>query len=1059
MERRLQNELGAVESALRSASLWRALTRWLLGAAGAVALILLTEALAGWTWKWLWLAALAAAVAGADVILGRNNRKEPGLRAVVAAIERDHPDARHLLAAAAEQEPNPASGEFGYMQLRVIAEVLEHPSRREWRRDLERKSRLALLQSLGAAAVFAAVLALLPLAAIRGRAALGLPMAEVTVSPGDTNVERGTSLVIAAQFDGEPPPEATLVVAGASGKTQRIALARRLADPVFGASLAEVSEPGKYHVEYRGRATRDYAITVFDYPALARADATLRYPGYTGLSNRTILDTLRVTAVEGSRLSYALQLNKPVAHAQLAGSNQTLSLDVGGGAVAALRDLPLTNSARYSLTLQDAEGRTNKFPIEFVFQVVVNKRPEVRVTFPNGDPRVSPLEEMQVRAEAVDDFGLVKYGIGYSVSGKEARIVELGESAPGGQKRQFSYLIPLENLGAQVDDVISYFAWADDLGPDGQPRRTRSDIFFAEVRPFEEIFRANQSADSGNGQQQGNRGLELAEMERQIAIATWKLQNGTATNFAADLSTVLQAQDGAITQAAQAQHETQGAAAGKALQTAVKYMERSRDSLREARKKTEALPDALAAQQAAYQALLKMVPREFRVGNSRNGRGGGQAGQPGDRQLQQLELASEQERYETERQATAPANSQQREQLQIADQLKQLAQRQQDLNERLKEMQTALQEARSEQEKQELQRQLKRLTEDEKQMLAQEDELRQQMEQSPNANSLSNARQQLDRACSDTQRAAQRLEDNAPSQALAAGARAQEGLQQLRQNLRSQTATQFSEQMRRMRNQARDLASQEQEVSSGLDSLSTPDNKTLDDSAPRRQLIQKMAREQSALTNLLAGVQEVTEQAETTEPLLSQQLYDTYRRANQARTDNLLDTSEQLLDHGLVSQAGEVDRSIRQNIDDLKQRVERAAESVLGSESDALKYAQKELDDLAGRLLSETAAAQTNGAAGGIAGQTNGPPGMRGQSASAQTASAQTGASTNGPPSQNAQQGELAQQLGAATENGGGQNGGPDSGPITGSDFLDWSGRMRDVEQVLDDPNLRNDLA
>jgi hypothetical protein len=78
-----------------------------------------------------------------------------------------------------------------------------------------------------------------------------------------------------------------------------------------------------------------------------------------------------------------------------------------------------------------------------------------------------------------------------------------------------------------VDQVVSYFAWADDYGPDGQVRRTFSDMFFAEVRPFEEIYRADQSGQAESGeqnQQGGNQNTRLAELQKQIVVATWKLQ-------------------------------------------------------------------------------------------------------------------------------------------------------------------------------------------------------------------------------------------------------------------------------------------------------------------------------------------------------------------------------------------------------------------------------------------------------------------------------------------------------------------------------------------------------
>jgi hypothetical protein len=196
--------------------------------------------------------------------------------------------------------------------------------------------------------------------------------------------------------------------------------------------------------------------------------------------------------------------------------------------VAVLAAYPLTNSGRFILALEDAEGRSNKFPADFVFQALPSRRPEVKLDFPRGDQRVSRLQEMQLQGEATGDFGLVKYGIGYGIAGQDPRFVEMGGPAPGKEKRSFNYLIPLEKLDVQADQVIGYFVWADDHGPDGKTRRTFSDIFFAEVRPFEEIFRADQSGnseDESQGQQgQENPTAKLADLQKEIVIATWKLQ-------------------------------------------------------------------------------------------------------------------------------------------------------------------------------------------------------------------------------------------------------------------------------------------------------------------------------------------------------------------------------------------------------------------------------------------------------------------------------------------------------------------------------------------------------
>jgi hypothetical protein len=558
-----------------------------------------------------------------------------------------------------------------------------------------------------------------------------------------------------------------------------------------------------------------------------------------------------------------------------------------------------------------------------------------------------------------------------------------------------------------------------------------------------------------------------------------------ADSYSSNLVIIQQSQDEALEQARQMLKDNQGVSNRSALEAAVKEMEHSKASLAQAPSVPEKLNEALAAQEAAYQALLKLLPREYRVSRTRNAGGSGGANQPNPRQLNQLEMTEEENRYETERQATAAPTPQQRARGHAADQLKQLAQRQQDLNERLRELQTALQEARTDQQREEIKRELKRLQEQERQMLADLDQLRQDLAKAPDSSDLAQTRQQLEQTRSDVQRAAEALGKDSPSQALAAGARAQESMRQLREQLRKTSSSQFSEQMRQLRRQVRDMSGREDDLARGIESLGNSDHKSLDDSAERKELSRQALRQQSALTNLLSGLRAVSEQAESTEPLLSRQLYDTLRRADQARPESQLDATAQLLDRGFMPQAAQAEKSVRQSVNQLRQGVERAAESVLGSESDALKYAQRELEDLSRQVERDAASTNTNSAATAESGRGRNPassqsgrspgsqpsqqPGSNGQnqnpnspgnsgSENQETQSSSSGAASGAGESGNnpdlSRLRELVQELGGASgANAGGNN------PITGVGYANWADRMREVEQVLDSPDLRNQLA
>ena len=180
----------------------------------------------------------------------------------------------------------------------------------------------------------------------------------------------------------------------------------------------------------------------------------------------------------------------------------------------------------------------------------------------------------------------------------------------------------MEELNLKPDQLVTYYLWADDLGPDGQVRRTASDIYFAEVRPFDEIYREDQSGqgqDQGSYQNQpGNASEEtarLVELQKQIINATWKLQRQAnragrqpSAQYLKDAPVVLESQKTALDQARSMKARAPDAEASKLIEQVEREMEQAVVHLTAATKTAEPLPQALAVEQSAYQALLKLRP-------------------------------------------------------------------------------------------------------------------------------------------------------------------------------------------------------------------------------------------------------------------------------------------------------------------------------------------------------------------------------------------------------------------------------------------------------------------
>jgi hypothetical protein len=1200
-------------------------------------------------------------------------------------VESRYPELNGRLLTAVQQHAG-ERGEFNYFQRRLLEEALAHRQRNDWAEVLP-NSRVRRAQALHWSALFLFALVLPGLRTTGGGHLLArIDDSQLSVTPGDASVERGNSLVVLARFSGRLPPVVDLVIGEGTAPTQRISLAKSLADPVFGGSLPDIQSNLVYRVEYGGRRTREFKVAVFEYPRLESADIDVLFPEYTQLPPKHISNTRRLSAVEGSRVDLKLQLNKPVVSARLAPKDRSrpvIALQVETNQpVAALNQFPLAASQNYELQLVDAEGRTNKASAQFTFVALTNRSPEFQLASPRGDQRPSALEEVAFEGTVWDDFGLPAYGLGYAIPGRETEFVELGRGVPGREKRSFKFVLRLEDLDLKPDQLISWFVWGDDVDSDGRVRRTTGDLFFGEIRPFEEIFREGMSMDgssAGMSGQRGNQATRLTELQKQIINATWRLRRdhsstgspqsklleppnriayveadhslslrervglpsvgfakeevrgnifgqtagrepapgqpsrvrvgapaskpGAVRSYQEDATVVHDSQAQAIEQAELAAGRVDDPREEALWAAAIAEMEKARARLQAATNSPAALAEALAAEQAAYQALLKVQQHEYQVARNQNRSqsGGGGRDQQMQRQLEQMELTQSDNRYETQRQAQRPQNNERREELQVMSRLQELARRQQDLNDRLKELQSALEEARTEQEREEIRRRLKRLQEEEQQMLADVDELRQRMDRPENQSRMADERRQLEETRDDVQRAAEAAGRESPSQALASGTRAQRQLQQLRDDMRKKNSSQFADDLREMRSDARELARRQEEITKKMQTQLKEERGRLSDSSELGDLASQLDAQKERLTNLVQRATEISQQAEEPEPLLSRQLYDTLRKYTQDTAHNVQEAESDLLNRRLLTRelyqrlkspsesdgaklldltsdlwrqeirredfrreaAGTAQRA-RAGIDDFKSGVERAADSVLGDDTEALRMAEQGLKELTEQLQREMAEAEgadsTNkqSSAGQRAGTDQTAPGQRGSNQRNGSQSEQANANPSGQPTaqsegqnnpgekpqgseqsspgqspgqtgqpgqasqqngqqagqqpgssgqqQGAQQGgqqgngsgeenQTAQnqrdgsnprdgsQRGGSRQRGGSERAGgpggqdygggggwdwnrfwndpaqPGTWPLTGQNFGPWSDSLRDVEEMIEDPALRNQVA
>lgn len=902
-------------------------------------------------------------------------------RDIARVIEQKHPSLNALLLTAIEHEPE-AEKSAGFLHERLIDRALAHAATQNWPVTVANKpyTRAAVGAVIAILAFLATDIALRLQSRSRTKTEIVKAQKEeeakptefqATLTPGDAELERGSRLIIEARFNGPVPADATLVVSEADGKErERLPMRLTVDEQVFGGMINKVERDAKYHVEFAGQKSQVHTLSVFDFPALVGSDVIVTPPEYTKLPAKETKNTKKVTALEGSKIVWKIKVNKPLIAAGEAGaparkevspfSPHLTAAELFGEDKSVIALTPSAEDAmvlegslmaektqKYRLHLVDEAERGNKNPPWFTVTVQSNQLAKIEMVFPKRDLQVSSIQELPVEAQVSDDLGVTKSGAVFSINGNSKEIIFKHPVTAPLKKQEVKTELALEKEHAEPRQLVSYYLWAEDTGPKGEVRRSMSEMFFADVRHYEDIFREMEAAPAPPGKAQSDK---LVDLVKQIVNATWKIIRDTNAGrvieaATPDIDVVHQSVGIAMERVKEAMEEVEDAEVKQSLTEAWKSLKDAQGPLQQAsaEKKRSPLNQALTFEQTALEWLHRAQSREHQVMRQDKPSQGQQ--QANKNQIMDLELKQKEQRYEEEKAATEEQTAEQQENLQVLNRLKELARRQEALAEKIKELQNQIAKAKTEEEKQELDNQLKRLQAEQEQLLSDLDDLKERMEKPENAQNMAEAKEQLEQTREKVSEAAEQLKEEKLADAANSATRAQRELEKMQEDFRQKTSKKFAEEVKQIRQQARDAAENEKKISEALENQKEAGSdieKNMQNAAQSRQV----AEQQEKVEKLLNSMRQLSEQAEESEPLLHRNLYDAVRKAQTSGLEeNLKETRDQLR-YGSQAEAKDAERKAANAVEELRKGVEKAAESVLGSESEALRVAKNELDKL-----------------------------------------------------------------------------------------------------------------
>jgi hypothetical protein len=686
----------------------------------------------------------------------------------------------------------------------------------------------SVLRGLGATVVLIAVLGLGlgPVGRIARTAWLyAFPNTIVlVVEPGDARVVAGEPLRILATISdtiGAPArtlPAVTLIAS--DGEERRVEMDRVTDSHAYELGLPSVDASFRYRVHAATVSSDEFSVTALVPPRVERIDVAYEYPSFTGLSPRVEADAGDIYAPLGTEVTLTVQTDKPVREGELVlASGERLALRPTGERTVAVSFEVLEDDS-YRVAVVDPDGLVNSSDINYFIRTVFDRPPEIEIIRPGGDRDITSLEEVVIEARANDDYGLERFELVYSVIGRDAGAIDF---ARGDRARTIlgDYTIFAEDLSVLPGDFISYYARARDTNTSRQASERRSDIFFLQVRPFDQEFEEAQS-QSLEAMDAGQIG-ELAEVQKEIIVATWKLDRQPFTDRQADdLVSVADAQvelkraselvaERVLARGRELTPETRGGRGpeNEAMSRAVEAMTESETTLR-ARDTSGAIPPEMEALSHLLKAQAEIRRKQVNVQRGNQGQAGADRAQEDLSELFDRELRREQ-KTNYENRSSAENEELDPEESEALRRLRELADRQETLTREQQE----LADRRAELEAQAEKRALDRLTREQNELLQQMEDLRRELDRMQQAQEREeDGNQRLGEIAEQMRRAMSELRRRDPSQAAERGQRALDEMRSLQKQLEGEKAAQSEQALGELQFEAQELAEGQREIAS-----------------------------------------------------------------------------------------------------------------------------------------------------------------------------------------------------------------------------------------------------
>ncbi len=334
------------------------------------------------------------------------------------------------------------------------------------------------------------------------------------IDPGDARVVYGSALEIHVTVSGGLVDAVDLVVDSPALAGEPL--------PMFAespghwrASLANVTEPGTYHVRARGARSARHRIDVITVPKIESVVFQVRPPAYTRMpATEGALPEGGLSGLPGTIVRATIRSNRPLSGGLLkyitpGGTASVPLATVPAAADTVSGEFPLTDTGKIELTVTDVDGTPSTESFTAPVTILVDERPFVRLIEPKAVSFATPTAVMPIVVSAEDDYGVARLQLFRSLNDSRALPMDIAIPTPPPRQTYQIVKLPLVAYGLEPGDEIKAFARVEDNDPHGnepgpaaaggadQPagKGSESSIVLIRIISQEEFERVRQTRD------------------------------------------------------------------------------------------------------------------------------------------------------------------------------------------------------------------------------------------------------------------------------------------------------------------------------------------------------------------------------------------------------------------------------------------------------------------------------------------------------------------------------------------------------------------------------------